>query len=703
MEHNGMPADTIEAQLDKILGSRTFSKADRASRFLRFVVQQYLQGKSNELKEYVIGVEVLGRKPDFDPRVDTIVRAEAQRLRTRLDEYYASSGAHDNIKISIPKGTYVPRFDLNGAPPKDAPGRGPMRSSQRYLLWLASAGALIVMATVLPWWFRASSVPKDVPVPTPLTSYRGSLNSPSFSPDGNQVAFAWRPSEQSHSNIYAKLLGVNEPSRLTRDSMGDYGPAWSPDGKSIAFLRTLSHEKDGVFLVPAIGGPVRKLAEIYASDLSECQQWQPAWQTRGGWLAVMDKDAADGPFKLFLVSTETGEKRRLTSPPPAFMGDQYPAFSPDGRTIAFVRSSFDRVSDLYLLELSDELRPQAEPKRVTFENSLFGYLTWTPDGHAIVFSSYGGLWRIELRPRVTKPERLVFSEGGSNPAFSRTGRLAYTHSVLDIDIWRLDLARRARGSAKRLISSTRADYTPQYSPDGKRIAFGSDRSGSPEIWVSDSEGLNAVQLTTFGGFRDRISPRWSSDGRWIYFTSVQDSGPECWVISSDGGRPSRVTTDGMNICAGDRSRDGRWLYFERDGQVWKVPTGKGSPVQVTFKGGHRPMESPDGRFLYYAKEAGGDFSTLWRVPLPAGKETQVLESVYIDNVALTNQGIYFIPTPEHPSVQFLNFATGKIELISSFADRPSSGFSISADGRWLLYSSYNSILMHDLMLVENFR
>jgi hypothetical protein len=108
MEHNGIPADAIEAQLCKILASRMFNKADRASRFLRFVVRHSLEGKASELKEYVVGVEVLGRTPDFDPRVDTIVRAEAKRLRSRLDEYYASVGKHDSIRISIPKGTYVP-------------------------------------------------------------------------------------------------------------------------------------------------------------------------------------------------------------------------------------------------------------------------------------------------------------------------------------------------------------------------------------------------------------------------------------------------------------------------------------------------------------------------------------------------------------------------------------------------------------------
>ena len=77
------------------------------------------------------------------------------------------------------------------------------------------------------------------------------------------MAFAWRPSPESHSSIYTKLIGVDEPLRLTNDAIDDYGPAWSPDGQSVAYLRILSRERDGVFLVPAIGGHARKLIEIF--------------------------------------------------------------------------------------------------------------------------------------------------------------------------------------------------------------------------------------------------------------------------------------------------------------------------------------------------------------------------------------------------------------------------------------------------------
>jgi len=177
----------------------------------------------------------------------------------------------------------------------------------------------------------------------------------------------------------------------------------------------------------------------YTQRVDDCSAWHPDWHPGGRWLLIVDKDSAERPFSLFLVSVETGERRKLTSPPPHFVGDQYAAFSPDGRTIALVRSTNEHVSDLYLLELSDSLTLKGELTRISFENFYIGNPAWTPDGRAIVFS--GGdfhnpsLWKIALGPQAGKPERLAFAgEGAITPAISRQGRLAYGHGIVDTDI-----------------------------------------------------------------------------------------------------------------------------------------------------------------------------------------------------------------------------------------------------------------------------
>src|SRR5438105_2874988 len=103
--------DDIRRQLERILASDGFARAERMSRFLRFVVEQTLRGRGDQLKEYLIGVEVFDRRESFDPRIDPVVRGEARRLRLKLKEYYDSEGQNDPVRVVLPKGSYVPRFE----------------------------------------------------------------------------------------------------------------------------------------------------------------------------------------------------------------------------------------------------------------------------------------------------------------------------------------------------------------------------------------------------------------------------------------------------------------------------------------------------------------------------------------------------------------------------------------------------------------
>src|SRR5260370_26436376 len=137
-----MEAERVRAQLDRILASVTFGDADRASRFLRFVVERALEGRAGEIKEAVIGVEVLSRNPSFDPRSDPIVRTEAWRLRTRLSSYYETEGKADQIRISLPKGGYVPEFSERQASSPPAKGWHPAL--------LLICGTLVDLAAAAP-------------------------------------------------------------------------------------------------------------------------------------------------------------------------------------------------------------------------------------------------------------------------------------------------------------------------------------------------------------------------------------------------------------------------------------------------------------------------------------------------------------------------------------------------------------------------
>src|SRR5947208_2963089 len=131
------PAE-LQQELERVLASPEFAQSVRMQRFLRFIVERTLEGETDCLKESVIGVQVFDRKIGYDPKIDSIVRVEARRLRTKLDEYQRQGGSLDPIWIVLPKGGYLPEFvwrDGQKAPESDlAPAAGPRRMAKRYAL-----------------------------------------------------------------------------------------------------------------------------------------------------------------------------------------------------------------------------------------------------------------------------------------------------------------------------------------------------------------------------------------------------------------------------------------------------------------------------------------------------------------------------------------------------------------------------------------
>ena len=537
------------------------------------------------------------------------------------------------------------------------------------LIWVAGLMALLLCVVVTMWFVQ--SLPRRAPQPelvaVPLTSYPGIEDFPTFSPDGRQVAFMWNGPSQDNFDIYVKLVGPGPPPlRLTSDPAADSSPAWSPDGRSIAFLRELSEGRFAVLMVPPIGGPERKLAEVFQSPREAGWRYL-GWSPDGRSLAVMDQEAPGKPAGVSLLSVETSEKRRLTSPPLG-SSDYTPAFSPDGRFLAFARVKGTNTPDILLLPLSSSFQPQGEPKLLASPRSAFFGIAWTLDGREIIISagsrgSSGSLWRIAADGS-SNPERLAFTgEDSANPSLSREGnRLAYSRGISDYNIWRLELAgtERKAGQPARFISSTRREDSAEFSPDGKKIAFYSTRSGNAEIWVCNSDGTSAVQVTALGG-PSCGTPRWSPDGEQIAFDSNLEGHWDIFVVAAGGGKPRRLTNQPSFESVPSWSRDGKWVYFcsDRSGerQIWKAPAQGGEAVQVTPKGGLMAVESPDGKSVYYTKSEEGK-EGLWRVPLAGGEETQTIGSLIANRAfSVTVDGIYFITGTGPYTIEFFSFRT----------------------------------------------
>ncbi len=602
---------------------------------------------------------------------------------------------------------------------------GPQQRLSRKLLGSAALLVLMIISVGTVWLalFRPGSGPSGAPPESeassrppappllivPFTSYPGDEFDPAFSPDGNQIAFVWNGERGDDCALYTKLIDGGTPLRLTAAKAGSISsPAWSPDGRRIAFGR-LHEGEAGIFIVSAHGGPKRQL-------LSD-----PALLSNLGVRPSLDW-SADGKFLAFpygnaitLLALDTLKRQQLTTPPPQSNGDGNPVFSPDGKTLAFIRTGSFMVQDIYLVPVAG-----GEPTRLTYANLRIEGLAWTPDGREIVFSSSraGRLLRISASGG-GRPEQLAgVGENAVYPSIARHGqRLAFTQRFQDTNIWRIEVAGPdvppGLPTRTRLISSTREENAPQFSPDGKRITFQSNRSGSWEIWICDSDGANPVQLTSFRG-PETGTPRWSPDGRQIAFDSRAPGYGAIYVINTEGGLPRQLTWGPSDDRVPSWSRDPRWIYFSsnrgRDRQIWKVPAGGGELVQVTEKGGYAAFESPDGKFVYFLHR-GKEGQEMWRVPVEGGKETLVDKRIqpasWADWTVLDN-GIYFL-TPKgtsgsrpEQSISFFSFETREVTQIAVLDKELSWGFSVSPDRRYILYVQIDQS-GRDIMLVENFR
>jgi Tol biopolymer transport system component len=561
---------------------------------------------------------------------------------------------------------------------------------------------------------------------TPLTSYPGAELSPTFSPDASQVAFSWNGPQQDNFDIYVKLVDQSNALRLTRDAAPDGSPAWSPDGRQIAFVR-----QGSVFLISPLGGPERKLAEMQARDIA----WTPDSKSLAASCEV------EGNIRIVLLSTETGKIRYLTSPPERrySFGDLYLAISPDGLKLAFARFPEGGTAELWLTPMAG-----GEPRRLTETGPVIFGIAWSSDGQKLVYSD-GNPWSAILRQRRVETPSDVRSkriegveEGALEPAIARSidskvERMAYERIVLDTNIWSLDVGL-LPSRPRRIVASTRRDGDPQFSSDGQRLAFASDRSGSRQIWVSDSDGSNPLQLTTFNSLNPGFTnaPRWSPDGRHIAFMAMIDGYRDIYVIPAEGGAPRRLTTEPSLEGRPSWSQDGRWVYFysTRTGEqeIWKTPSEGGEAVQVTTGGGHESFESPDGKMLYYQFRDAGLRSISTNETSPKAGAV-LIPGVRQSFWAVGNKGIYFVEFDEASKnsrrgsdpylfaewgsllskvswpIRLYDFETHKtkqIGVIERAVNLDHPAFSVTRDGRRIAWSQIDHA-ESDLMMIENFR
>lgn len=643
--------DLIREEASRIAASPGFANSDQLKRFLTLAVERTLDGRAQELKESVIGVEVFDRQLGYDPKVDAIVRVQARRLRAKLDEYYAHAGSADPVLIEIPKGSYVPSFSFRSFPaaPETLPAvPEPVRAQRtRWSVWaLLPVVAALSIASYA--WFRDAERPAGLQYDSrPLTSLPGYERTPALSPDGNVVAFGWDYA------LYVQNVTADVPRKITEGDAAVTRPVWSPDGRQVAFLRRGDDNMLSIFTIPVPGGAERKLTGINALWNDD-----PAldWSPDGEWLATAEMKQRVGPLGIVLIHLRTGAKRILTVPP-GNSSDTKPKFSPDGTTIAFRRTFTEGVTEVLVVPFSG-----GASRAVTSDRRNTSGHAWLRDGKSLIVGTQragGGfsLWSFPVDGG--RPVRLT--PGGIStwePATARNSDLiVYALRFLDTDLYQASVG----GAVRKVADSTMLDSSPNESPDGRQIAFRSERAGNSEIWVANSDGSGARRLT-FDSLTVTGSPNWSPDGRQIAFDSRPNGHGDIYVAPLDGGSARKITNAPSNEVVPSWSNDGSHIYFgsDRTGswEVWKQPLGAGAAVRVTHAGGFAPRESPDGRWLYYSK--GFRIPGVFRMPVNGGPEEVVLPDLE-GNMwgcwSISDRGLYFLPAYARTSVHLLNLRT----------------------------------------------
>jgi Tol biopolymer transport system component len=683
------PAE-IRAELERILASPAFAGSARSIAFLRFCVEQSLHGNHHHIKETTVALQVFGRSADYNPRTDPIVRVHARRVREKLERYYNAEGIDSQIQITIPKGTYIPQavpiaahrprpgsaallesnetsIDRAGGSALSGPVHRQRDSArlERRLWWAVSLFLAILVLLLLIYKVGTGSRSDSLIVagePVPFNALPGREQNPSWSPDGKVVAFSWNGGD-SAPQIYIQRVGQAEPVRLTHGQGAEFRPVWSPDGREVAFIRSLRPGSFQVARVTVNGGEQSLVGEFLWNWLSPDDLPALDWSPDGKTFLIAEHPSSTAPVRLVLFDLATGLRRPLTNPPEGSSGDIDGKFSPDGSMIAFRRGG---LGDLYVVSADGESRVPA--RRLTGDNPGVRGIAWSRDGRRILFGSMEGgrgwgIWQVNVDGSGLS-RVLTGSLNLSFPAASPDGKtLAVEQQDIVVNLMRVPLE---GAEAPHLIApSSRQDYSPVYSPDGKQILFVSSRSGAIELWIANADGSNPHQITYRNGDGFAITPSWSPDGSQIVYAIRRDGATSIWLMSLNTGMSRQLTfTNNRNI---------------------------------------NPVFAPDGRSIYFNSNDDG-IPRIWRVAVRKDKrpEPMMWDASWLFQISSADHAIFYKNPDAELQIDQRDLTTGSVRTVFHSPNWISSASEMCVDRStiYLIASSIATPAQQDLLAVD---
>jgi serine/threonine protein kinase len=576
-------------------------------------------------------------------------------------------------------------------------------------LWFIGGALVLLSVAALAWALGRSSAPSKHSVNlesvtlTPLTTDPSYEGEPTFSPDGETIAYV--SDRSGNIEIYMQQISGGPYKNITNNNADDAQPAYSPDGKQIAFVSTRSSSSaliyrgpgtplmgGDVWVMPALGGSARRIAE--AGNF-------PSWTPDGS--AIIYVVGRQGTPKILSVPASGGTPReipiKLKAGEPSLTYLFYPSYSSDGRWIVFEGQPGDGI---YVVSAAGgEAQRVAKGKRPV----------WNAGSNAIIYSNAESgrnysLWQVPVSLAEGKvagsAQPLTVSRGrDTQPAVSRDGKLiAFAAQDISFNIEAIPFdaeTGRLLGAPQEITKGNNINYFFSVSPDGLSVVYEAFRGAAYHIWKVD-RGSDPVQLTSDPNFEDRYQ-KWSPDGR-IAFVRKEISKPggtsSLWQMAADGANPQQlleVKIPGFITWA----PDGRGIvYFSADDkQLYLFDLATKSTQPITHEPGVRTFQnfSPDGKWLVFLSTRSGT-DDIRAIPMAGGESRAIMETPHEDGhpfvspsgrwlyFQFDHKNIYRVPGPAQ------NWRHGEPEKITNF---PESNLyvedpQISRDGRQLFYS-----------------
>ena len=617
MADSSIGSAAVLAALERVLAGRAFQGAGRSGALLRFLVERTLAGQADQLKEYTVGAEALGRGAAFDPRSDSIVRVEVSRLRGRLDLYYATEGTTDPLRILVPKGSYVPTLETASL----APSGG---SESR--IWKLTAAGAVAVATLMAWspWRErrpepAPTIRVEIDLGDAVTIRSSQVGSSSvvISPDGRRLVFL--SFRQQVPRLMTRVLDqiVGATSVELPGTEGARGPFFSADGRQVGFFAAGKLWKTRVD-----GGtptPIAAAEELLGGSWGDDDFIVAALSTAG----------------LVRVPAGGGTPEVISGAPP---GARWPQVLPGSRAVLFTAGGTPAVAGA----LRVDVLSLADGKITTLVSGgsyarylASGHLAWV-DRRALIVAPFS-LDRLQL----TGPGVKVIDDIALNMYNSAEFDASQTGTVVcrcglggdDSVVQWLDQS----GTAAPLLPEAAEYSVPRLSPDGARLAFVMGRNGDrQDLRIVDLRSSKTSTLGAVGPSR----PVWTPDGRFL--VSVGASGEVRWM-ATDGSAAA-----GTLIPSGDAIQipwsfddDGSHLAFYQRGtrgtgsvtfDLWTVPVtigrdsmtaGKPEEFLVSNSFEVYPAFSPDGRWIAYTSLESGAYEIYVRAFPGKGRKRQI--------------------------------------------------------------------------------